>query len=77
MTSHRATLPTREGQTQTATSKNSVEHSDYTERRNKSRRSKAAHPCITIRRGGPASGRPPTARDRRTLGRAGGAPSWC
>lgn len=76
MTSHRVTLSTREGQTQTATSKNSPEHSDYTERRNKSGRSKAAHPCITIRRGGPTSGRPPTARDHLALSTAGGALSW-
>ncbi len=42
----------------TATEQNARTESDYPEQSNKSPRSKAAHRCITIRGGGPASGRP-------------------
>lgn len=44
--------------TSTATTHNTSQHSDYPEQTNTSTRSNAAHRCITIRGGGPASGRP-------------------
>ena len=65
MTRHRARLTTHQHKNTTATQSNASKRRDYTECRNKSRRSTAAHLGITIRRGGPASGRPPTARNRR------------
>lgn len=42
----------------TATEHDTSTDSDYTEQPTKSRRSNASHRGITIRRGGPASGRP-------------------
>lgn len=41
----------------TATKHNTSKQRDYTEQTNTSTRSNAAHRCITIRGGGPASGR--------------------
>ncbi len=51
---------TTSSQNTTATEHATRTQSDYPEQSNKSPRSKPAHPCITIRGAGPASGLPAT-----------------